>query len=600
MADETVTIRAELIDDITAGAAAVKAQMDALAASVTKLDANGAKFAGGGAAKVSKAMQDLNDMGQKAGRTLTDFADTIGSKLVTAAERGVEGLAALALAGAAVGVKFTMSMQQSQLALNTFFGSATAGTAVMTQLKSLLGPIGIGQLTQGVTSLETAGASPATVMNLMKSLANISAVSQNPGATFDTLSQAVNRIQETNMLEPRALMGFLQNGVDVYGLLSQELGIPRDRVKQMLMEMNRSGGSITAPANFLTDLSDLNGPMAKFANGLQQYRQTLPGIWSQIKVSAQEALSAMTTPLTDWLSREGPKLVKWEDDVSTRFKLLGGLLGSEWSSGNTKGFAATLGTILGDPQLASIIQPIASGIQSLATIFVHDFIPMTKDLLGVAVPALKALSGVLGFLSGQSGLVKVLVVAFAGFLGLVKVGSILVSIAEGLTALKTAGMIGGSESFLAGLFGAGVPGAGGAAAGAGAAGAAGKGGGFLSGVEGLGAGAAAVAAATAAAAAAAVVVGVHGLEHTGRAAVGEAAGGFGALGAAAKFFQQNTAHKSPAPKPPPAPTTIHIQSIQVGPGPTPQATGQAIGKGIQDQIDAYNKQVAERGGPLFQ
>lgn len=605
MADETVTIRAELIDDVTAGAAAVKAQMDALAASVSKLDVAGTKFSGS-ATKVTKSMKDLNDMGKKAGEAINDFTDKIGSKLADAAEKGAKGLAVLALGAVAIGVKFTMSMQQSQMALTTFFGSASTAASVMAQLKPLIGPVSLGALTQGVTTMETSGMDPGKVMDLTKSMVNIATQANpgNPGSVFDTLSTAVNRIFQTQMLEPRALMGMMQNGVDVYGMLSQELGIPRDRVKQMLMEMNRSGGSMTAPSTFLTDLA-AQGSTGKFQGGINKWFATLPGEIAKAKVSFQELTSALSQPLADFLSKEGPKFTQWTTDVTTRFKELGGLLGQEWSSGNTKGFAATLGTILGDPQLAGIIQPIASGIQSLATIFVHDFIPMAKDLMSVAVPALQALSGVLSFLSGQPAAVTALVVAFGGFLALVKVGSILVSIAEGLTALKTAGMIGGSGSFLSGLFGAGVPGAGAAAAGG--AGGMGLAGTLGAGALGLFGGYEAYQGLKSKKSGISDLQLVGGSTLTGAmigsivpvigTAVGAAAGA--AIGGGldiAKHLFGSGGHKTAAA---PGSMTFHPGSIvvQMNPGPNAQATGQAVGQSIADQIFNYQRQVAERGGP---
>jgi hypothetical protein len=376
-----------------------------------------------------------------------DFADWIGNKMEAAAKRGAEALGLMAVAAVGVGLKTAASMQQSRMALDTFTGSAQAGGQAFKALQALVGPASFAQLTQGFTALSLAGGSPQSNIAMMTSLSNVASQMQQPGQAFDALSQAVNRIQETGQLEARSMLAFISNGVDVYGMLSKELGVSNAEVKKTLA----GGANITAPAGFLADLQT-SGMTGRFADGLKKYRATLGGEMDAIKVEGSEALAVMVTPITDLVSREGPKVTVWLTDTKDRFTSLGKALGSEWQAGDTSGFSKTLATILGNPDLAKYIDPMAKSIQGLGQIITHDLVPAAKTMLAVAVPAFQAFSDVLGFLGKNKGVVEAILAALAGakvaslgagLLSFLGIGGVLAAGGGGAAAGGAAGALSG-------------------------------------------------------------------------------------------------------------------------------------------------------------
>ena len=205
---DTVTIRAELVNELSAGVAAAKTELAGLAATVKKLDDAGASAASKGLAQVGKNMDEVTRMGRTFGQGIDDLVSKIGSGLYTAAQRGAEGLALLTAGAVTWGLKTAASFQQSDLAVTTFLGNAAQGATVFNQLKALIGPVSIGDLTEGFQSLATSGAGQQTIIPMLKAIADISAVQVNPSSAFQGISQSINRIQETGLIEARSLLAF--------------------------------------------------------------------------------------------------------------------------------------------------------------------------------------------------------------------------------------------------------------------------------------------------------------------------------------------------------------------------------------------------------
>lgn len=604
---DTVTIRAQLINELSAGVTAAKGELEALAATVKKLDETGRVASDRGLAQIGKNMSEVTRIGKTFGQGIDDLVDKIGSKLYNAAQRGVEALAALTAGAVAWGVKTAATFQQSELSIDTFLGSATAGARVFQQLKSLIGPFSIGDLTEGFQSLATSGAPEQTIVPLLKSIADISAVQVDPGAAFQGISSGVMRILETGMIESRTLLAFIRNGVDAYGLLSQEMGVPREAVKKMLS----AGANITAPDSFLSDVASESGVLAKFRGGLAKERQTLGGEYQQIKAQVAQVLAAGVQPLTDWLGKQTPKITAWLDGVKARIGTYGPALAQAWSGGNAHMAGFDLSMILfGNDKHTGDFESLAKGIQGFANIVKNDIIPLGKDLLAVAIPALKGLADVLSFLGEHKGIVEALLITFGGFLAIAKVSMVLTNLAGGFAALRGAIGEGGflltALNFLRGMLGleavagpaSAAAGAAGGIGGGAAAGAAGlglvrgvagvAGGGFLAaqGLKGKGIGSDLELVGGGALAGAGIGSIVPVVGTAAGAAVGALAGG---LVDVAKHLWGNKSGGTPTT------VIVHPGAIVVNGSGDPQATANAIPKALQDQIDAYNLQAAERG-----
>ncbi len=466
---ENLTVRAELIDEMSAGIAKAQSELAAMRGEVDALNTRSGAASVGGLSALDKQLNTIRQSGNALGSQISDLVGWVGTKLVNAAQLAVEALGALGVAGAAWGLKVTASLQQSQLAMDTFLGSVSAGNAMFNQLKALQGPFSIGALTQGAQSLLTAGASPQQATALTKAIANIAAPQVNPNQAFDDISQAVNRIQETGRLDPRSLLAFMNSGVDAYGLLSQEMGVPRDLVRRMLLNVQKTGGDIAIPNTFLTDLSNLSGPLAKFQGGLTAQRATLGGEEASARIQIGQMLAAMSAPVASWLQSDIlPKVTSWATGVEKRAPTLMPGIMADLGKGNTGGAADLISELVtGGPKLVPVLAPLLAGIKDLFEIFKNEVIPVAKDLGKLAVPALKDLDSILGFMASHKALTEGLIGTLVGIAAVRSVAGPVTQLAGAFSALKgaigTGNFLQAALAFLKGLLGFG--GAGGAAGG---------------------------------------------------------------------------------------------------------------------------------------
>ena len=132
---------------------------------------------------------------------------------------------------------------------------------------------------------------------------------------------------------------------------------------------------------------------------------------------AAQVLEAGVQPLTEWLGKETPKVTAWLNGVKTRFGQMGSSLGADWKSGNMGAFGQDLDTILGGGgEYAGDLESLGKAVKGFVDITKNDLIPFGKDLLWVAIPALKGLADVLAFLGDHRGTVQALLITFGGFL----------------------------------------------------------------------------------------------------------------------------------------------------------------------------------------
>ena len=435
MAENTVTIRAEMLTDIpekaAESAAAIKDMTSAVGSSSTA--AGGAaeelgkqldtvhkrteEVAGGGQ-KLSAQYKELHEQGRKVRDGIAHLGETIHQKLQYPLQQLSFVMEGASLGMLTFGLTTASSLQQANLALSMFTGSANMAGNAVSQLRGMQGAVGLGALTGGYETLGQSGMGQAQVLPMMRALTGISDTSLNPGGSMQALSQAVASMTSTGLLTPADMSAFTSSsmGSSIWGMLGGETN---QTAAQLRTRFLRAGQPMALPANFLNDI--MGSPQAK--GGQAAYQATFAGQFEDVKKSFGNMLAVFETPLGNALSGAATKLDAWTTQTENRFKQMGGAIGHEWSSGNMGALGGTLAKIVGDPKLAGDFQMVATALHGFGNVVVHDLIPAGKDILTVAAPALSLLANTLDFLGKERGLTEGIIVTLGGFVILSKMAA---------------------------------------------------------------------------------------------------------------------------------------------------------------------------------
>lgn len=492
MAEDTVTIRAEMLSDIPAKAAESAAALKGMTAeardggtamatgmtSASKaVDEVAVKTtkAADGHSKLSKAMKDVTEQGKKVRETVVGMGEAITERLSYPMMQLTWMLEGAAAGMVAFGIATYSQLQQVNLQLTMFTGNAQAGAQAMQQLMSLRNPASLGTLSGGWEQLVEGGASRGQATQLMRALAGAGAVSGNangliPGAT-GALSNILASGGKITGSEASALQAVFPQ---FFNLLAGDYGGRYGSGVHLRGGMEIYGQTVQMPSNLLSQLE--HTPQAR--RGLGMYQHTLAGEFGQMKVSVGELLSVLETPLATALGGAMTRIDTWATGVESRFKRMSGRLAADLSSGNIDSFSHTLAYVLGDPHLAGAIQTVTKDLESMARIFTGDVIPVAKDVMAVVAPAFKALSDILDFMAAHRALTQALIVTLGGFVVVSKLGQWFLTAATAVRTFREAVEAKGLASALwnlsRGMLGWNTAAAGGSAAG-GTAAAAGSG-----------------------------------------------------------------------------------------------------------------------------
>lgn len=428
---DTVTIRAEMFSDVpevaAQGAAAIKAMSEDIATSGVKatsavaqlgstIDEQSVKTekASAGGARLSKAYRDLYEQGGKLREGLSSLGESITERLQYPMQQATWALEGAAAGIVAFGLATGSSLQQANMSLTSFTGNARLAAQAVSQLRSLQGAVGLPQLESAYETLGQSGMSPTAIMSTLRGLSGISAVSLNPNTSMQSMSAAMAAMQSTGLLTPSDVGAFSTAGVDIWGILARETGQSEAELRTRFL---RAGTPMAVPTSFMSDLMSTSGA----TGGSAAYDQTWAGQLEKMKKSTGDMLAVLETPLGNTLAGAAGRIDTWAQGTEARFKQLGGNLGKEWSSGNTGGLSSTLASIVGDPKLAGGIDIVVRSLHGLVNITEHSLIPMGKDIMAVATPALHGFADVLDFMGQHAGMTDTLIGTLGGLIVLSKV-----------------------------------------------------------------------------------------------------------------------------------------------------------------------------------
>lgn len=387
----SLQVRATLESDMAAGAAKARAELGSIGAEVEALDAKGTKIAGsgGGLGAIDQRLTTMNKSATEAGGKLKEMGSSIFDLAAEGAKRLAEALGLVQGGLAAIGVESAVATSKLNTSLTTYLGSATQAATATKQIQSMaLGSMSVGVLGQANTQFLSGGMSEAESLKLLSGVQNIAAAQPgNPGQAVSAMSSSLNMLIGSNEVSGRQLRQFSRY-FDVYGMMSQQLGVPRSLVRQML----ETDAPAIGTGQFLGDIANLSGPvLSRYRGALGRYKQSPMG---SIDVAAHSLEDQANNRIGTPLLRGITPLAQGASAGINRF------FNQDWGSiaaGATQlGHALVADVMPGLRSIGHDVGPVVSDFEKLAPIipplagaFVNTgaaLVNLGKDVANVVMP----------------------------------------------------------------------------------------------------------------------------------------------------------------------------------------------------------------------
>jgi tape measure domain-containing protein len=216
----------------------------------------------------------LSAIGGKAIPIIGKVAGAIGRIGMQAVKTGVLITSGLVAAFVGIGTKAFLELEQIEVGLETVTGSAQKATAVMNQMRedAIETPFSVKSLSKLNQMLLSTGLSADRSRELILNLGE--AVSATGGGNEELSRMAVNLQQIKNLGHATSmdLRQFAFAGIDIYGLLAEEMGVARKEVQKM------EASEITFQ-NIEDALAGAAEEGGRFAGAMEKQANTLRGRW---------------------------------------------------------------------------------------------------------------------------------------------------------------------------------------------------------------------------------------------------------------------------------------------------------------------------------
>ena len=260
-------------------------------------------------AKTAKFNQDINNARGKIKKFSTDMTK-FGRTMSTRVSLPLAAVGTLALRQAA---KF----ERLRVTLNTLTGSADAGAKSFERLVQFSAetPLQLEELTRVNNMLMGFGQSTDDAFKSLKMLGDVSAIT---GGNLTGIAVAFGQAAAEGRVMTRDLRQFINNGVPILQLLSEEMGVAEGKIMDLASE-----GKLTFDI-LNTAFEKATSDGGRFNNGLKILSQTLEGLFSTLKDNINIALAELGQEIAETLNlKDGiPALSKKIGELVKDFKNL--------------------------------------------------------------------------------------------------------------------------------------------------------------------------------------------------------------------------------------------------------------------------------------
>jgi tape measure domain-containing protein len=207
---------------------------------------------------------------------------------------GAKAAGALAVAGAAVGIKTAAGMETAKIGFTTMLGSAKTSNRFLRDLAGFAAktPFEFPELQTAASSLVSAGVETKRVIPIMTTLGDVTA---GMGTGSEGIKRATNALQQMNAagkISAEDLNQLRDAGIPVYDLLAGALGKTKKEVAALRDEGKLGGEALTAMMRAL----ETGKGLERFNGLMEKQSKSLTGRWSTLKDTVQMGLAGAIRP----------------------------------------------------------------------------------------------------------------------------------------------------------------------------------------------------------------------------------------------------------------------------------------------------------------
>jgi tape measure domain-containing protein len=171
-----------------------------------------------------------------------------------------------------------------KMQMEVLTGSAAEGERVFNRLVKFAAetPFELNQLAKATNTLMGFGETADEAYDHLKLIGDIAAVS---GGDFNGITVAFGQVSAAGRLMGQDLLQLVNNGVPAIKMLADEMGVPKERIKDLVSE-----GKVTFPI-LVRAFERATSKGGMFEGGMEKLSRTSRGVWSTFKDNVNIALA---------------------------------------------------------------------------------------------------------------------------------------------------------------------------------------------------------------------------------------------------------------------------------------------------------------------
>lgn len=202
-----------------------------------------------------------------------------------------------------------------KMQMEVLTGSAAEGERVFQRLVKFAAetPFELNQLSKATNTLMGFGETADEAYNHLQLIGDVAAVS---GGDFNGITVAFGQVSAAGRLMGQDLLQLVNNGVPAIKMLADEMGVPKEKIKDLVSE-----GKVTFPI-LVRAFERATSKGGMFEDGMQKLSRTSKGVWSTFKDNVNIALAKFGDEmqkafgLTDKLEKFGNWIGKLADNFT--------------------------------------------------------------------------------------------------------------------------------------------------------------------------------------------------------------------------------------------------------------------------------------------
>jgi tape measure domain-containing protein len=193
---------------------------------------------------------------------------------------------------ARVGIEAAANIEQLRISFEVMTGSAQTASALISDLRRLSAetPLNMDDVQRAARTLLAMGESTGAIIDELKMLGDVAAGSGQP---LNELAQVFGQVMQAGRLTGNELRQFNERGVPVLTTLSQQLGVSKQAIRDMVEQ------GLISSSDVVKAFEAMTGAGGRFANMMERQTDTLIGQWNKLKENLTIIASTVMKPIAD-------------------------------------------------------------------------------------------------------------------------------------------------------------------------------------------------------------------------------------------------------------------------------------------------------------